>query len=151
MRGSALAIVTATVVAAIGCASTSAPALHPRKLEALETNASHSLRCPRDRIAYTPFAEGRHLFRGCGREIELVLVTEARGPAGAEHGSAIAAASNVFARETGCPLRETSLAVLDADTESVTGCGKSVTYVHTCDETTCRWHPETTVTVHIAD
>jgi hypothetical protein len=120
----------------VGC---SMPVAGSVRGQAMERTASHNLHCPE--VEHEAFGEGRHLFKGCGREIEI-----AEWKSDELHGELSPAASNTFSRENSCPIRATSLFVVDATTQSVAGCGKKITYERTC-EGECRWRAVSEMTI----
>lgn len=103
--------------------------------------AGEQLQCPAKQLGYEQFGEGRHLFKGCGKQIEMVLIRS--------HGSmsgyyARAAAANRFSKEVGCELGSTHEDAIDEITHVVDGCGQRITYVFDCGAINCTWVANTT-------
>jgi hypothetical protein len=98
--------------------------------------AAQQLECPSKDLTYEPFGDGRHLFKGCGGQIEMVIIRDQSSMSGIY---TRAAAANRFSKEVGCDLRATHEESVDAVTRVVDGCGQRITYVFDCGAGHCTW------------
>jgi hypothetical protein len=63
-----------------GCATTEhavgpvPPGMLESRYAALQYFASLNLNCPKEKLAYSQFGNGRHLFKGCGDQIEMLVL-----------------------------------------------------------------------------
>lgn len=115
------------------------PGLSEDKYGALQTYASRNLNCPQEQLKYESFGKGRHLFKGCGEEIEMLLFEGSDANAyGQGLGFVVPSPSNRFSKETQCALRDTTEERIDFRTRIVDGCGKRITYVNACNPN-CSW------------
>jgi hypothetical protein len=128
-----------TMVMLSGCGAAQAPVARPPNLEQVAFNvlyegASYELQCPAKQITYEQFAGGRHLFRGCGAQSELVVVHDQN------YGGIrpMPAAANRFSKEVPCDLAASHEEEIDKITRVVDGCGKRITYVYSCSSS-CTW------------
>jgi hypothetical protein len=127
-------VVTALLLA--GCEAPVPPGMPESEWGALRRSAAMNLHCEQEALVYESLPEGRHLFRGCKRELEVMVLDEEHAKGG-QHTVAPSPA-NLFARVTGCKLRETRVLRGDDGSFSVAGCGRKTTYVQQC-EVTCKW------------
>jgi hypothetical protein len=97
--------------------------------------AAQQLQCDSKQIHYEQFGEGRHLFKGCGNQIEMIFVKDPSSMSGLY---TRAAAANRFSKEIGCDLAATHEEPIDTITRVVDGCGHRITYVFSCNYT-CTW------------
>ena len=136
---SARKVAAASLSALAACVPPPSPPPHglaTETYESLRLGASQALACSVDDVAYEPLARGRHLFRGCGQEVEMLSLV-VRGPAATT--VAFPAPSNVYAKERTCELRRTTMQSFDDRTHAIGGCGAPVTYRLTCEGDECRW------------
>jgi hypothetical protein len=106
---------------------------------ALQHFAAQTMNCPREKLSYETFGKGRHLFKGCEGEVEMILFQGSDAQAyGGSKGAVFPAPANRFAKETKCPLRSTSEERIDFRTRIVEGCGRQITYVNVCTPN-CSW------------
>jgi hypothetical protein len=129
----------------VGCAAQFAPmgpvppGIHAKEYGLLQYFAARSMNCPQAKLTYEPFGDGRHLFKGCGSESEMLLLTGADAEAyGYEQHFAMLSPATSFSKEVSCPIRETKDERVDYRTRVVQGCGKRVTYVNLCTPR-CSW------------
>lgn len=98
--------------------------------------AAQQLNCPSKQLQYEQFGQGRHLFKGCGDQIEMVVIRNQSSMSGLY---ARQAAANRFAKEVRCPLADTHEEQIDSITRVVDGCGQRITYVFSCSSVDCTW------------
>src|SRR5437868_2724339 len=75
--------------------------------------AGRQLQCPPKQVTYEQFGDGRHLFKGCGGQIEMVLIKSGSSMSGLY---ARAAAANRFSKEVPCDLSATHEEQIDEST-----------------------------------
>ena len=119
------------------------PGMDAERYATLQVLAGRDLKCPIENLTHEELGEGRHLFKGCGREMMMLMLEGADAAAyGFARGFIEPAPSNRFAREVGCALRETVEEPVDFRTRVVAGCGKRITYSNVCDRGgSCRSGP----------
>ncbi len=110
---------------------------------ALQALAGRDLHCPLEDSTYQGLGENRHLFRGCGAEMILLLFEGAEAAGfGFPRGFIEPAPANHFAKTIGCPLREVRESKIDVQNRVVEGCGHRVSYGNMCDpQGECRTGP----------
>ena len=97
--------------------------------------AAAQLQCASKQLTYEQFGEGRHLFKGCGSQIEMIFVRDRSSMSGVY---TRAAAANRFSKEVGCDLAASHEQEIDNVTRVVDGCGHRITYVFNCS-VDCTW------------
>jgi hypothetical protein len=124
---------------AAGCASPVGPVppgIEPKEYGAMQYWASQTTSCPREQLTYESIAPGRHLFKGCNQEVEMMQLTQ--GLFGG--GMYIQSATTRFSKETKCEIKATKIDKVDDVTYVVEGCDKRITYVRDCTgSVTCSW------------
>lgn len=107
---------------------------------ALEYFASRNMNCPQEQLVYESFSNQRHLFKGCSRDMEMIMLTGADAQAlGYAKGFVLPSPANVYAKERKCDVRTTSLERVDHRTAIVDGCGARTTYLMACGTGGCTW------------
>jgi len=117
------------------------PGLSAQRYEVLQRVAAGHLNCTADQLTYETFANGRHVFKGCGDEAEMILL-EGRDAKAYNPGFEMVAVPSPtyrFAKETGCAWRKSTHERIDYRTRVVSGCGKRITYVNVGDRTGYSW------------
>ncbi len=104
------------------------PGVGEHKYAWLQLMASDSMGCPREELTYERFGDGRHMFKGCGQQQEMVW----------EQTWAVQAAANRFAKEAKCDIKATTEERIEDRTHIVEGCGQRITYVLVCNQR-CFW------------
>lgn len=116
------------------------PGQDPEVYGALEFFAARNMNCPQEQLAYESFSNQRHLFKGCSRNMEMIMLTGSDAQAlGYMRGFVLPSPANVYAMERKCDLRKTSLERVDPRTAIVDGCGTRTTYLMTCGLGACTW------------
>lgn len=97
------------------------------------------MNCPREKLTYTSFGKGRHFFKGCDQEVEMLLYEGSDAKSlGFSRGFVVPAPSNRFSKEAKCDLRSTTEERIDYQTRIVDGCGQRFTYLLACHGN-CVW------------
>jgi hypothetical protein len=125
----------------VGCGYPLAAGPKPANVEQSTFNqlwyyAGLQINCPSKQLQYEQFGEGRHLFKGCGKQIEMIAVQDRSSMSGYY---TRAAAANRFSKEISCELTSTKEEEIDNMTRVVSGCGQRITYVFNCNAVDCTW------------
>jgi hypothetical protein len=98
--------------------------------------AAQQLDCPSKGLVYEQFGEARHLFKGCGKQIEMIVVSDHSSMSGVYTRPA---AANRYSKEVNCDIHTTKEEAIDNVTRVVDGCGQRITYVFNCNYADCTW------------
>lgn len=116
------------------------PGHDPEAYGALEFFAARNMNCPQEQLAYESFSNERHLFKGCSRDMEMIMLSGADAQAlGYGNGFVLPSPANVYAKERQCDVRTTSIERVDHRTVIVDGCGARTTYLMACGRGGCTW------------
>jgi hypothetical protein len=101
--------------------------------------AADELHCRPKNLTYESFGQGRHLFKGCGAEIEMISLGQGWNT------FVRPAAANRFTKEFDCARAATTEERIDDDTRVVAGCDHRAIYVYACLTAGCTWVANTRV------
>ena len=111
------------------------PNLDQAKFNQLWYYGAAQLQCPAKQVTYEQIGEARNLFKGCGNQIEMILMRDQLSMSGYY---AREAAANRFSKEVGCDLVASHEQTINNTTHVVDGCGHRITYVFNCSME-CNW------------